>query len=163
MSTVLHRLDGRQKHQIRTKHTGSPASLCPQIQTGIRQTGDGRPSSVGHGAPPTNNTHQFLGIASTRPKSHSRDSFDPLSDNSSWRPLKAVLNEQSLNCLQHPAPTSLRLVDGEIVGTWRRSGHKVTVHPWQPINRAGRESIEKEAASMPLPGIDRSLTVTWED
>lgn len=54
------------------------------------------------------------------------------------------------------------LLDGEIVGTWRRSGHKVTVYPWQPFNRAGRESIEAEAASMPLPGIDRPIIVTWE-
>ena len=55
------------------------------------------------------------------------------------------------------------LVDGEIVGTWRRAGRNVTVHPWQPFNRAGRESIEAEAASMPLPEIDRPVTVTWED
>lgn len=54
------------------------------------------------------------------------------------------------------------LLDGEIVGTWRRSGHKVTVHPWRRLNRAGRESVETEAASMPLPGIDRPITVTWE-
>ena len=55
------------------------------------------------------------------------------------------------------------LLDEEIVGTWRRSGHKVTVHPWQHLSRAGRESIETEAASMPLPGIKRPVTVTWED
>ena len=54
------------------------------------------------------------------------------------------------------------LLDGEIAGPWRRSGHKVTVYPWQPFNREGRESIEAEAASMPLPGIDRPIIVTWE-
>lgn len=54
------------------------------------------------------------------------------------------------------------LLDGEIAGTWRRSGHKVTVYPWQPLKSAGRESIEKEAVSMPLPGIDRPITVNWE-
>lgn len=54
------------------------------------------------------------------------------------------------------------LLDEEIVGTWRRSGHKVTVYPWQPINGAGREAIEDEATSMPLPGIKRPITVNWE-
>lgn len=55
------------------------------------------------------------------------------------------------------------LLNGEIVGTWRRSGHKVAVHPWQAFSRAVRESIETEAASMPLAGIDRPISVTWED
>jgi len=54
------------------------------------------------------------------------------------------------------------LLDGEIVGTWRRSGHKLTVHPWQPINPASREAIAAEAASMPLPGIEYQITVNWE-
>jgi Winged helix DNA-binding domain len=53
------------------------------------------------------------------------------------------------------------MVRGEIVGTWRRSGHKVTVELWQPIDAAGREQIEIEAKSMPLPGIDRPVTITW--
>lgn len=54
------------------------------------------------------------------------------------------------------------LLDGEIAGTWRRSGHKVTIHPWQAFNQAGREAVEAEAASMPLIGIDRAVAVTWE-
>lgn len=54
------------------------------------------------------------------------------------------------------------LLDGEIVGTWRRSDHKVTVRPWRPLTTAGREAVEDEAASLPLPGITRSITVTWE-
>jgi len=53
------------------------------------------------------------------------------------------------------------LVDEKIVGTWRRSGHKVTVHPWQPFSSAIREGIADEAASMPLPGIQRTITVHW--
>ena len=54
------------------------------------------------------------------------------------------------------------LLDGEIVGTWRRSEHKVTVHPWQPLTHAGREAVEGEAASLPLPGVTRSITVSWQ-
>jgi hypothetical protein len=54
------------------------------------------------------------------------------------------------------------LLDGEIVGTWRRSVHKMTVHPWRPLTHAGREAVEAEAAALPLPGVTRSITVTWE-
>jgi hypothetical protein len=54
------------------------------------------------------------------------------------------------------------LVDGEIAGTWRRSDHKVTVHPWRPLTRANREAVEGEAASLPLPGLTRPITVSWE-
>ena len=55
------------------------------------------------------------------------------------------------------------LVDGEIVGTWRRSGPKVSVELWQPLNRQGRASIEAEVASLPLPEADRPISVHWED
>ena len=53
------------------------------------------------------------------------------------------------------------LLDGEVVGTWRRSEHKVTVVPWGSLTRKGREAVEGEAASLPLPGITRPITVTW--
>jgi hypothetical protein len=54
------------------------------------------------------------------------------------------------------------LLDGEIVGTWRRSEHKMTVPPWRTLRQADREAIEDEAASLPLPRVTRSITVTWE-
>jgi hypothetical protein len=54
------------------------------------------------------------------------------------------------------------LLDGEIVGTWRRSEHKVTVRSWGSPTRTGREAVEGEAASLPLPGITRPITITWE-
>ena len=53
------------------------------------------------------------------------------------------------------------LVDGEIIGTWRRSQHHMTIQPWQPLTRRDREAIEAEAASLPLPGVTQSITVTW--
>ena len=55
------------------------------------------------------------------------------------------------------------LLVGEIVGTWRRSGHKVTAYPWHSLDSVSRKAIEKEAVSLPLPGIDRPVTVIWED
>ena len=45
------------------------------------------------------------------------------------------------------------LVDGEVVGTWRRSQAVVTVEPWQKLTAAQRNAVEEEAASMPLPGV----------
>lgn len=54
------------------------------------------------------------------------------------------------------------LLDGEIVGTWRRSGHKVTVHPWGTLPPASRDAVEDEAASLPLPRVTHPIKVTWE-
>lgn len=54
------------------------------------------------------------------------------------------------------------LLDGEIVGTWRRSAHKLTVRPWGTLAHTGREAVEGEAASLPLPGITRPIMVIWE-
>jgi hypothetical protein len=45
------------------------------------------------------------------------------------------------------------LVDGEIVGTWRRSQGTVTVQTWRRLSRAARDAVEAEAGSVPLPGI----------
>ena len=45
------------------------------------------------------------------------------------------------------------LVDGEIVGTWRRAQETVTIQPWRRLSRAAREAVEAEAASLPLPGV----------
>jgi len=52
------------------------------------------------------------------------------------------------------------LVDGELVGTWRRSQAVVTVEPWQKLTAAQRRAVEEEAASMPLPGTS-SIRVRW--
>lgn len=54
------------------------------------------------------------------------------------------------------------LHDGEIVGTWRRSAHKLTVSPWQSLRTSDIEEIEAEAATLPLPGVSRTITVIWD-
>src|SRR5512144_3009360 len=43
------------------------------------------------------------------------------------------------------------LVEGEIVGTWRRAGQVITIQPWLRTSRAQRDAVEAEAGSMPLP------------
>ena len=54
------------------------------------------------------------------------------------------------------------LVDGEIRGTWRRAGHTVRIETWARLSRAARDAVEVEAATLPLPGLDRSIEVVWE-
>ena len=55
------------------------------------------------------------------------------------------------------------LVAGNIVGTWRRAGGKVTVESWRRLARAEREAVESEAASLPLPGLAGQIVVRWDD
>ena len=57
-------------------------------------------------------------------------------------------------------PVSLP-VEGEVVGTWRRSQAVVSVEPWRKLTVAQRHAIEEEAASMPLPGSAGSIRVRW--
>ena len=53
------------------------------------------------------------------------------------------------------------LVEGEIVGTWRRArdGDDPGL---APLSRAAREAVEAEAASLPLPGIAGRIVVRWD-
>jgi hypothetical protein len=53
------------------------------------------------------------------------------------------------------------LVAGEIAGTWRRAQGNLTVETWRRFSPAEREAVEAEAASLPLPGLDREIAVRW--
>ena len=53
------------------------------------------------------------------------------------------------------------LVDGDIVGTWRRAQADVTIATWRRLSRAEREAVEAEAASLPLSGIRQPIRVRW--
>lgn len=55
------------------------------------------------------------------------------------------------------------LVDGEIVGTWRRAQGTVTIQAWRRLSRAARDAVEAEAAAMPLPGVEGRIVVRWDD
>jgi len=55
------------------------------------------------------------------------------------------------------------MVEGELVGTWRRSKADMSVEPWRRLSRVARESVEEEAASLPIPGIEGPITVRWAD
>lgn len=55
------------------------------------------------------------------------------------------------------------LVDGAIVGTWRRSGAKLTVQAWRRLSAATRNAIEHEAESLPLPlPAGKPIAVAWD-
>jgi hypothetical protein len=53
------------------------------------------------------------------------------------------------------------LVDGEIVGTWRRAHAHLSIEPWRSLSSREREAVESEALSLPLPGLASSLRVAW--
>ena len=55
------------------------------------------------------------------------------------------------------------LVDGEIVGTWRRASGTVTVHTWRRLTRAARDAVAAEAASLPLPDLKGRVVVEWDN
>ena len=55
------------------------------------------------------------------------------------------------------------LVEGEVVGTWRRAEATVTIQPWRRLSRAARDAVEAEAASLPLPGVEGRIAVRWDD
>jgi hypothetical protein len=55
------------------------------------------------------------------------------------------------------------LVDGEIVGTWRRSLGTVTIEAWRRLTRATRDAVAAEAASLPLPELQGQVAVRWDD
>jgi hypothetical protein len=54
------------------------------------------------------------------------------------------------------------LVDGEIVGTWRRAKNRVTVRTWQRLSRRSHDAIAEEAADLPLPDVGDGIVVSWE-
>ena len=54
------------------------------------------------------------------------------------------------------------LVEGEIVGTWRRSQHTVTIQAWRHLSHAKRDAVEMEATSLPIPSIKGQIVVRWD-
>jgi hypothetical protein len=75
-----------------------------------------------------------------------------------------VPDEQHRRALWTPRvwPGAL-VVAGEITGTWRRAGATVQVQPWRALAREGRDAVEAEATSLPLPGVRDPIGVRWED
>ena len=54
------------------------------------------------------------------------------------------------------------LIDGEIVGTWRRANADVSISTWRVLTPAERDAVESEAAALPLPDLAGKIRVRWE-
>jgi hypothetical protein len=54
------------------------------------------------------------------------------------------------------------LVHGEVVGTWRRAGPRVSVETWRNLMPDERLAVEQEAEGLPLPDLAGRLHVRWE-
>ena len=54
------------------------------------------------------------------------------------------------------------LVQGEVVGTWRRDGAALSVQSWRSLARDERAAVEAEAASLPLPDLRTAISVRWD-
>ncbi len=55
------------------------------------------------------------------------------------------------------------LVDGEIIGVWRRANAVVDIETWRALSATERQAVEAEAASLPLPGLTGPIAVRWAD
>ena len=53
------------------------------------------------------------------------------------------------------------LLDGEIAGVWRRSAADLSIEPWRLLSSKERRTVEAEAKSLPLPGLNSPITVRW--
>jgi hypothetical protein len=73
-----------------------------------------------------------------------------------------VPNEKQRNELWTPRvwPGAL-LVDGEIVGTWRRAKRVLTIDTWKKLSPAARDAVVAEADTLPLPDPGEGMTVHW--
>jgi len=53
------------------------------------------------------------------------------------------------------------LVEGDLVGTWRRGGGDVAITTWRTLSSAERAAVEAEATSLPLPDLTGTIRVAW--
>jgi hypothetical protein len=54
------------------------------------------------------------------------------------------------------------LVNGEIVGTWRRANEKLSIATWRRLSGAARDAVVEEAEALPLPGLTAKIVVSWD-
>ena len=53
------------------------------------------------------------------------------------------------------------LVNGEVVGVWRRANADLSIDAWRRLSPAERAAVEAEAMSLPLPSLQGSIRVRW--
>jgi hypothetical protein len=55
------------------------------------------------------------------------------------------------------------LVEGDVVGTWRRADTVLAIRTWRRLSKEEREAVEAEAESLPLSGVSGRIVVRWDD
>ena len=53
------------------------------------------------------------------------------------------------------------LIDGEVRGTWRRAQHRMQIDAWGELAPAARAAVEAEVVALPLPGLQRAISLEW--
>jgi hypothetical protein len=51
------------------------------------------------------------------------------------------------------------LVNGDIVGVWRRSAEEISIDTWRRLSPAEWEAVEAEAIALSLPGLNGRITI----
>jgi hypothetical protein len=51
------------------------------------------------------------------------------------------------------------LVNGDIVGVWRRSAKEISIDTWRRLSPTEWEAVEAEAIALPLPGLNGRITI----
>jgi hypothetical protein len=54
------------------------------------------------------------------------------------------------------------IAGGEVVGTWRRAGPRVTIEPWGRLSTKDRDAIAAEGESLPVPEVGGRLAVQFQ-
>jgi len=54
------------------------------------------------------------------------------------------------------------LVDGEVVGVWRRAGTTVSIALWRRLEERQRAAVDAEASALRLPGVSGPIDVRWD-
>jgi hypothetical protein len=55
------------------------------------------------------------------------------------------------------------VVDGEVVGTWRRANADLSIQPWRRFTGPERDAIQAEAEGLPLPDVRGRIVVRWDE
>lgn len=55
------------------------------------------------------------------------------------------------------------LVEGVVAGVWRRGDRVVSIQTWRPLSSAERDAVVAQAESLPLPSVQGSIVVRWDD
>src|SRR5881409_652500 len=83
-----------------------------------------------------------------------------------WRPQTGHCSSRShgFDPNYGPSPCGpVLLVNGELVGTWRRQVGRVTVRAWRPLEPKVKEAVEEEVSRMPIESTKKEIRWSTRD